>query len=301
MLIILTSISINAQNSPPIKFRSLDSFTQQDSYLNVSKRFGIPTSATDNLNAELTSFKLIYNTTLNKLRIYDGLIWKDINFNTSNLVDISSNQTITGFKIFNVQAKFKTHISFDGGNYATFVSANPAISNLGNNIVFYSGNYNFGGSFSTSILTNNREFIVPDKNGTIALLSDIPISSTIQINSGTYTPTYSGFVNIVTNYPSTEARWIKVGKNITVNIPIDIAPIGAGTVNLNLSLPFTASKFHSYTVGSGVITGQDLTAKIFFMGMISQMNNVNEINLSFNAVSQNGHTGSLTIFYETLE
>jgi hypothetical protein len=78
LLVLFTafSISLNAQMSPPTVTRSGNSLTQQDSYLTVAKRLGIPTSATDNLDAAVTaqnSIKLLYNTTLNQLRVYNPL------------------------------------------------------------------------------------------------------------------------------------------------------------------------------------------------------------------------------------
>jgi hypothetical protein len=78
LLVLFTafSISLNAQMSPPTVTRSGNSLTQQDSYLTVAKRLGIPTSATDDLDAAVTaqnSIKLLYNTTLNQLRVYNPL------------------------------------------------------------------------------------------------------------------------------------------------------------------------------------------------------------------------------------
>ena len=78
LLVLFTafSISLNAQMSPPTVTRSGNSLTQQDSYLTVAKRLGIPTSATDDLDAAVTaqnSIKLLYNTTLQELRIYNPL------------------------------------------------------------------------------------------------------------------------------------------------------------------------------------------------------------------------------------
>jgi hypothetical protein len=76
LLVLFTafSISLNAQMSPPTVTRSGTSLTQQDNYLTVAKRLGIPTSATDDLDAAVTaqnSIKLLYNTTLQELRIYN--------------------------------------------------------------------------------------------------------------------------------------------------------------------------------------------------------------------------------------
>lgn len=71
-----------AQQTPTNKTRSDNSFSQIDNYLIGLKRLGIPTSATDNLDASglpQNTVKIIYNTTLKKLRIYDPTTetWKD--------------------------------------------------------------------------------------------------------------------------------------------------------------------------------------------------------------------------------
>jgi hypothetical protein len=71
-------LQINAQTTPPLKTRSDGTFTQQDFYLNASKRFGIPTSSGDDIIANSpTQYKLLFNTTLGKLRLYDGSTWSD--------------------------------------------------------------------------------------------------------------------------------------------------------------------------------------------------------------------------------
>ena len=82
-LFTILTFSLNAQMSPPTVTRSGNSLTQQDSYLTVAKRLGIPTSSTDNLDAAVTaqnSIKLLYNTTLGQLRLYNPvtMTWSGI-------------------------------------------------------------------------------------------------------------------------------------------------------------------------------------------------------------------------------
>src|SRR5690349_5953516 len=84
-LLIIASVGAFAQTTPTTKTRDGASFTQVDSYVNVLKRFGIPTSSTDDLDPATTltdsknQIKLLFNTTLNKLRVYDPIAsaWKD--------------------------------------------------------------------------------------------------------------------------------------------------------------------------------------------------------------------------------
>ncbi|MGY5253276.1 hypothetical protein [Sphingobacterium spiritivorum] len=75
-------MSVFAQQTPPSRPRSGSSFTQIDDYLSVIKRLGIPTADSDVLDG-LTSgpnaAKIVYNTTLNKLRVYNPVTaqWRD--------------------------------------------------------------------------------------------------------------------------------------------------------------------------------------------------------------------------------
>lgn len=75
-------MGIFAQQTPPSRPRSGSSFTQIDDYLSVIKRLGIPTADSDVLDG-LTSgpnaAKIVYNTTLNKLRVYNPVTvqWRD--------------------------------------------------------------------------------------------------------------------------------------------------------------------------------------------------------------------------------
>ena len=66
-------------------------FVQIDEYLEVFKRLSIPTASDDLLEADgILPFKLIYNTTKRKLRIYDGTVWSD-----ASEIDLSGYYTKT--------------------------------------------------------------------------------------------------------------------------------------------------------------------------------------------------------------
>ena len=83
ILISLFSLALNAQTSPPIVNRSSPSVQQVDPFLIAARRLGIPTSATDDTTATsitaANTVKLLYNTSLEKLRVYDPVAqtWKD--------------------------------------------------------------------------------------------------------------------------------------------------------------------------------------------------------------------------------
>lgn len=83
-------VSVNAQVSPTSRTRATASFTQVDEYVSVIKRLGIPTSNSDNLVGSTSgpnSVKLLYNTALNKLRVYNPITstWRD-----ANVTDLSA-------------------------------------------------------------------------------------------------------------------------------------------------------------------------------------------------------------------
>ena len=92
LLITLMAIALSAaaQQTPTNKTRSNGDYSQVDNYLIGLKRLGIPTSETDNLDAAglpQNTVKLIYNTTLGRLRIYNPVAgtWAD-----ATAVDLTS-------------------------------------------------------------------------------------------------------------------------------------------------------------------------------------------------------------------
>jgi len=77
-----TDLSATAQQTPANKTRSNSDYSQVDNYLVALKCLGIPTSDTDNLDAPglpQNTVKIIFNTTLGRLRIYNPIaeIWTD--------------------------------------------------------------------------------------------------------------------------------------------------------------------------------------------------------------------------------
>ncbi|QIL40609.1 hypothetical protein G7074_15845 [Pedobacter sp. HDW13] len=77
-----TDLSAAAQQTPTNKIRSSSDYSQVDNYLIALKCLGIPTSDTDSLDAPglpQNTVKIIFNTSLGKLRIYNPAseIWTD--------------------------------------------------------------------------------------------------------------------------------------------------------------------------------------------------------------------------------
>lgn len=74
IVLTFTTVIVKSQTTPPSKTRSNSDFTQVDEYLSVTSRLGIPTTSGDNLIGDRSpqqTVKLVYNTTLRSLRIYD--------------------------------------------------------------------------------------------------------------------------------------------------------------------------------------------------------------------------------------
>ena len=107
---------------------------------------------------------LIYNTTVGAYQFFDGTSW--VGFNSNN--DLN---TTMGFGNFTEE-----NLQFNGGAY----------------LKYYDGtNY---GNLSSNLLTDNRDWGLPDASGTIALTSDIPsaivnsVTGTLVDNTDPATP-----------------------------------------------------------------------------------------------------------------
>lgn len=156
---------------------------QFDEYLSILKRFGIPTSDSDTLEAVGPSpFILIFNTTLNKLRIYDGTIWKDAvpadlsNYYTKIEIDSLFQTQINGLKLEVNQLTSEVYLK-----------------DLDNNILS-TINVGFLNNEGTSFVYNDIDNTLELYNDSNELLTSIPVSSFVtnsvsQIIFNTTTPT----------------------------------------------------------------------------------------------------------------
>lgn len=147
----LLSFSIvTAQTTPTSVNRGNASFTQVDQYLSVIKRLGIPTATSDvleGLTSGPNSAKILYNTTTNKLRIYNPVTstWRDAieadlnNYYTKSQVDslidhsITYNSTgiISGGKIVAVNGQTTFNIQSGSGVVVSYDNPiNPTLKNV---------------------------------------------------------------------------------------------------------------------------------------------------------------------------
>jgi len=96
-----TALSAAAQQTPTNKIRSNSDYSHVDNYLVALKRLGIPTSDTDNLDAlglPQNTIKMIFNTTLGRLRIYNPVLGTWADATAGNLAEYLplSGGTLTG-------------------------------------------------------------------------------------------------------------------------------------------------------------------------------------------------------------
>ena len=156
---------------------------QFDEYLSILKRFGIPTSDSDTLEAVGPSpFILIFNTTLNKLRIYDGTIWKDAvpadlsNYYTKIEIDSLFTTQINGLKLEVNQLTSEVYLKDSDNNILSTI------------------NVGFLNNEGTSFVYNDVDNTLELYNDSEELLTAIPVSSFLtntvsQIIFNTTTPT----------------------------------------------------------------------------------------------------------------
>ncbi|GAA4198703.1 hypothetical protein GCM10022289_07860 [Pedobacter jeongneungensis] len=155
LLIALISIclSVAAQQTPTNKTRSNNDFSQVDNYLIGLKRLGIPTSETDNLDAgglPQNTVKLIYNTTLGKLRVYNPLagVWEDA-------TDLNNYYTKAQIEAAVSNAYIKNQNQYNQGQDAS-MSISGGITANGSK--HYLGAFNLeGGTEYADLFFNNKD------------------------------------------------------------------------------------------------------------------------------------------------
>ncbi len=152
----------------------LNGLIQRDEYLDIIKRMGIPTASSDTLDADgISPFKLIFNSTLNKLRIFDGTIWKD-----ATPADLSN--YYTKLEIDNLFQTVNDNITLLQGLH---LEANPATSQIflkdANDTILSTLSVGFlnneGATFEYNATENTLD--LKDEDGNI--LSSIPVESFI--------------------------------------------------------------------------------------------------------------------------
>jgi len=299
LLVLFTafSISLNAQMSPPTVTRSGNSLTQQDSYLTVAKRLGIPTSATDDLDAAVTaqnSIKLLYNTTLGELRLYNPvtMTWSSVGGNTavSNGIYLDGDSIKLGGNLtettnidrnnneFIIQNGSKSIFQLD--DYALLFDSVDVIIQSNNYVELSAPNISFLGKGYDSIDVN---FLNLKRKDTVDYILGVTENTNINPLVKTYkmyrTPKTSGGGGGSTYFAKNgiyiDSDTIKLGGNITEDTKLDnpnskSIQIGSDgdAINLNVVPPFPYSGLISSYSGYDYRSAEYMS----FIGILKGLN-----------------------------
>jgi len=265
LLVLFTafSISLNAQMSPPTVTRSGNSLTQQDSYLTVAKRLGIPTSSTDDLDAAVTaqnSIKLLYNTTLNQLRVYNPLTltWSGIGgsilASNGNYVDNDSVKLGGALTENTIIERNNNDFIISNGDSSEFRLFDNSFTFYSKGIADIQGQQSFGltsnlftiGNYEDSI---NLFFTNLKRKDTVDYILGVNESSSINPLIKKYTLFRTpisggggGSTYLAKNGIKIESDTIKLGGNITEDTKLDnpnskSVQIGSDGDAINLNVP----------------------------------------------------------------
>jgi len=296
LLVLFTafSISLNAQMSPPTVTRSGNSLTQQDSYLTVAKRLGIPTSATDDLDAAVTaqnSIKLLYNTTLNQLRVYNPLTltWSGIGgsilASNGNYVDNDSVK-LGGALTENTIIERNNNDFIISNDSSEFLLFDNSLSFYSNGTVDLQGQ-NFGLASNLFVIGNDEDslnliFTNLKRKDTVDYILGVNESSSINPLIKKYTLFRTpisggggGSTYFAKNGVYIDSDTIKLGGNITEDTKLDnpnskSIQIGSDgdAINLNVVPPFPYSGLISSYSGYDYRSAEYMS----FIGILKGLN-----------------------------
>lgn len=266
-----------SQSTPTSVNRGAANLTQVDQYLTAAKRLGIPTSATDNLAATTSpqnTAKILYNTTLNKLRVYNPVTetWRDAieadltDYYTKEEIDIllggKQNTLVSGTNIKTINGETllgSGNIDIEGALY----TATNGITISGSNVI----SPVYGTTAGTIAQGNDSRIIngqtayewgdhaglyLPLTGGTVTGTITAPtFSGALSGNATTATrlatertingTSFNGSTNIVTS------SWGS-GRNITIG---DATKYVNGSTNISWSL----SEIGALPLTGGAVTG----------------------------------------------
>ena len=279
-------MGVFAQQTPPSRPRSGSTFTQIDDYLSVIKRLGIPTADSDVLDG-LTSgpntAKIVYNTTLNKLRVYNPVTaqWRDAieadltNYYTKSEVDaliapidvskfVKVNEATKGRMIYlhNANGSYKMSIGLngDGLNISSEASGNKTIYNMSNSEIGYKNILSGNGSTKTISATIGANLY--GVNGLILLDSTIADNNAITKRKVVFSLSKEASdVNLVS--PSTTGKY---------SIPVSVNGVKADNTG-NITIPIPSSNFVKVDGQSNITNNFKLTSPYWYNFTLNSSNN----------------------------
>ena len=184
----------------------------------------------------------------NTKALVDGLDLK-ANLNHPGLignVKTTGDQGVSGEKFFSdvinftkttIAARYEGPINLNVNTLTSSVYAGDVvIGSLNGSFAFASGSYGRAIFSTFNIGTTARTFTLPDKNGTVAMISDIPVAL-----SGSYTPIVTINSNL-SALSTSGAVWTRVDKIVTVTVSIDFTGTNAYTdTGFSISVPIPMS------------------------------------------------------------
>lgn len=161
-------------------------------------------------------------------------------------VKTTGDQGVSGEKFFSsvinftkttIAARYEGPINLNINTLTSSVYAGACvIGSLNGSFAFASGNYGRAIFSTFNIGTTARTFTLPDKNGTVAMISDIPVAL-----SGSYTPIVTINSNL-SALSTSGAVWTRVDKIVTVTVSIDFTGTNAYTdTGFSISVPIPMS------------------------------------------------------------
>ena len=161
-------------------------------------------------------------------------------------VKTTGDQGVSGEKFFSsvinftkttIAARYEGPINLNVNTLTSSVYAGAVvIGSLNGSFAFASGSYGRAIFSTFNIGATARTFTLPDKNGTVAMISDIPVAL-----SGSYTPIVTINSNL-SALSTSGAVWTRVDKIVTVTVSIDFTGTNAYTdTGFSISVPIPMS------------------------------------------------------------
>ena len=227
-----------------------------------------------------------------------------VNLNHPDLtgnVKTTGDQGVSGEKFFSsvinftkttIAARYEGPINLNINTLTSNVYAGAAvIGSLNGSFAFASGSYGRAIFSTVNIGATARTFTLPDKNGTVAMISDIPVAL-----SGSYTPIVTINANL-SALSTSGAVWTRVDKIVTVTVSIDFKGTTTNTqTGFSISVPIPMHLQNTVALRNlGMATFIAPFVPAICANVQEGFPNVN-INFFIESVS-NSYTGAVTFSY----
>ena len=216
-------------------------------------------------------------------------------------VKTTGDQGVSGEKFFSsvinftkttIAARYEGPINLNVNTLTSSVySGAVVIGSLNGSFAFASGSYGRAIFSTFNIGATARTFTLPDKNGTVAMISDIPVAS-----SGSYTPIVTINSNL-SALSTSGAVWTRVDKIVTVTVSIDFTGTTTNT-NTGFSISVPIPMHIQNTVALRNLGMATFTAPFVPVICANVQEGFPNVNITFFIESvSNSYTGAVTFSY----